>query len=186
MSVLGREDIRRSVVYDDTPLVEGGDDEVDVEPASVDVHLGEELLIEEKVGGVIDVTDESTYPGYYEREMEGGYTIGSRSFVLGTTEETVNIPNGIVGYLHGRSSVGRLGMFIENAGLIDPGFSGEITLELFNASRNHIRLQEGMRIGQITFHEVKTAPDVGYSKYNGNKYDEQEGTTPSRLHEDFE
>lgn len=186
MTVLGKRDIQSGIVDDSPPLVQRDDGRLAIEPASLDVHLADTLLIEAGMGQPIDVTDENTYPDYYERKMQDGYTIDSQSFVLATTEETVTLPNGIVGYLHGRSSVGRLGMFIENAGLIDPGFDGQITLELFNASQNAIRLQEGMRIGQITFHEVGTAPDIAYSSHNGNKYIDQCGPTPSRLWEDFE
>jgi dCTP deaminase len=186
MTVLGKREIQRGIADDEPPLVERDEGRVAIEPASLDVHLADTLLIEAEMGSPIDVTDEDTYPTYYQRRMENGYTIDSRSFVLATTEETVTLPNGIVGYLHGRSSVGRLGMFIENAGLVDPGFDGQITLELFNASRNPIRLQEGMRIGQLTFHEVGTAPDVAYSPHNGNKYNGQHGPTPSRLWQDFE
>lgn len=191
MTVLGKRDIQSGIVDDSPPLVQRDDGRLAIEPASLDVHLADTLLIEAGMGQPIDVTDENTYPDYYEREMQDGYTIDSQSFVLATTEETVTLPNGIVGYLHGRSSVGRLGMFIENAGLIDPGYGydsggNEITLELFNASQNAIRLQEGMRIGQITFHEVGTAPDIAYSSHNGNKYIDQCGPTPSRLWEDFE
>lgn len=187
MTVLGKRDIQSCIAESEPSVVERNDGRVAIEPASVDVHLADTLLIEGNLGGPIDVKDESTYPDYYERRMEDGYTIDSRKFVLGATEETLNVPNGVVAYLHGRSSVGRLGMFIENAGLIDPGFGpGQITLELFNASRNPIKLQEGMRIGQLTFHRVETAPEVGYSKHNGNKYMTQSGPTPSRLYEDWE
>jgi len=185
MSVLGKLDIQRSIGGNEL-VVERDEGRRAVEPASLDVHLADTLLLEAETETAIDVTDEDTYPEYYKREMDDGYTIDSGSFVLGTTEERFEIPKNMVAYLHGRSSVGRLGMFIENAGLIDPNFRGQITLELFNASKNDIRLQEGMRIGQITFHTIDTAPSVGYSEYNGNKYNDQSGPTPSRLWEDFE
>ena len=91
----------------------------------------------------------------------------------------------MVALLHGRSSVGRLGMFVHNAGLIDPGFSGQVTLELTNAVDYDIELKAGMRIGQLTFHRMENAPDVGYSEYNSSKYNKQTGPTVSRLWEDF-
>ena len=185
MTVLGKRDIQRGIGYENLDI-NRDEGRLAIEPASVDIHLADTLLIEAEMNEPIDVTDESTFPDYYKREMDDGYTINPGKFVLGTTEEQFSVPNRIVGYLHGRSSVGRLGMFIENAGLIDPGFDGQITLELFNASQNDIRLQEGMRIGQITLHEIDSAPKVGYSKHNGNKYMDQQGPTPSRLWEDFE
>jgi len=97
----------------------------------------------------------------------------------------VSLPNGAVGFLHGRSSVGRLGLFVHNAGVVDAGYGpGELTLELYNASRNSIKLDVGMRICQMTVHEHKTDPIVGYGKQKGSKYQGQTGPTPSKLYED--
>jgi len=47
--------------------------------------------------------------------------------------------------------IGRMGIFIQNPGWVDPGFEGQITLELFNANRLPIRLSEGRRICQLVF-----------------------------------
>ena len=186
MSTYGKKDIMRSMGYGDLEIENDQQDQLAIEPASIDVHLADSLLFEAEQEHAIDVTDEKSFPWYYQRDMDGGYQIESKEFVLGTTQETFTIPNGCVGYLHGRSSVGRLGMFVENAGLIDPNFNGEITLELYNASKNDIKLQEGMRIAQLTLHDIETAPDVGYSEQNGNKYQGQSDPTKSRLYEDFE
>ncbi|WP_306298989.1 hypothetical protein [Bacillus sp. OV166] len=49
-------------------------------------------------------------------------------------------------FVEGRSSIGRLGLFIQNAGWVDPGFEGHITLELYNANRVPIELRAGRRI----------------------------------------
>ena len=54
-------------------------------------------------------------------------------------------------FVEGRSSLGRMGLFIQNAGWVDPGFEGEITLELFNANRCAIRLDAGRRVGKLVF-----------------------------------
>ena len=85
--------------------------------------------------------------------------------------------------VEGRSSLGRLGLFIQNAGWVDPGFHGEITLELFNANRCAIRLQAGRRIGQLVFARMDRAARNPYrAKYQG-----QRGATGSRvfLHEEL-
>jgi dCTP deaminase len=184
MTVLSKKDINRRIGYGGLGVdLDGG--YPSIEPSSIDVRLSDTVLVEQEQDEPIDVTDEETYPEYDEETISDGYVIEAGDFVLATTEEVVTITKDLVGYLHGRSSVGRLGMFIENAGLIDPGFNGQITLELYNASRNDIQLQEGMRIGQLTLHKIGTQPDVGYSAQNGNKYMRQEGPTPSRLYEDF-
>lgn len=84
--------------------------------------------------------------------------------------------------VEGRSSLGRLGLFIQNAGWVDPGFHGEITLELFNANRCAIRLQAGRRIGQLVFARMDRAAQ---NPYRG-KYQGQRGTTGSRVFLDEE
>ena len=84
--------------------------------------------------------------------------------------------------VEGRSSLGRLGLFIQNAGWVDPGFHGEITLELFNANRCAIRLQAGRRIGQLVFARMDRAAQ---SPYRG-KYQGQRGATGSRVFLDEE
>ena len=84
--------------------------------------------------------------------------------------------------VEGRSSLGRLGLFIQNAGWVDPGFHGAITLELFNANRCAIKLQAGRRIGQLVFARMDRAAQ---SPYRG-KYQGQRGATGSRVFLDEE
>ena len=103
-------------------------------------------------------------------------------FVLGTTLERIGIPNDLVARLEGKSSLGRLGLLIHStAGYIDPGWFGDITLELSNVSRLPITIYAGMRIGQLSFQQLTTPVDNPYS----GKYQGQEGPTASRAHQDF-
>ena len=80
-------------------------------------------------------------------------------------------------FVEGRSSLGRMGLFIQNAGWVDPGFKGEITLELFNANRCAIELQSGRRVGQLVFAQMD---DTAWNPYNG-KYQGQKGATGSKV-----
>jgi dCTP deaminase len=159
-------------------------DKAAVEPCSVDVHLGGEVGIYEKLpnGKIVDPYKEATYPRYAVRDVDDYSYIDSGEFLLATTQEDVIIPSDTVGLLHGKSSVGRLGLFIHNAGLLDPSFTGQVTLELFNCSRNPIRLHEDMPIGQITLMELIATAENPYSAANGNRYDGQCGPTPSRYY----
>ena len=162
------------------------DKEVHVEPSSVDLHLGTKYAGYRKQKTPVRVDDEGSYPTLWTRENDSEIIISPGQFLLAHTEEVVTLSEKLVGYLQGRSSVGRLGLFVENAGLVDAGFRGDLTLELFNAGENSISLKPGMRICQITFHEHDYQPTVGYSDWNDNKYYDQRGPTPSRLYEDFE
>lgn len=65
--------------------------------------------------------------------------------------EYLRLPDTLTAFVEGRSSLGRLGLFIQNAGWVDPGFEGEITLELYNANRCAIALRAGRRVGQLVF-----------------------------------
>lgn len=103
-------------------------------------------------------------------------------FVLGSTLERVGIPDDLVARLEGKSSLGRLGLLIHStAGYIDPGFEGQITLELSNVARLPITIYPDMPIGQISFLEM-TTPVL--NPYRG-KYGGQRGPVASRYHENF-
>lgn len=93
-------------------------------------------------------------------------------FLLASTKETVNIPVELVGIMKGKSTLARKGLRIcGDAGLIDSGFKGQITLELFNMSQSKIYIQEGMKIAQICFHTVEGGVE---NPYNGH-YQHQKG-----------
>ena len=82
------------------------------------------------------------------------YVLLPGQFILATTMEYFILPNDLTAFVEGRSSLGRMGLFIQNAGWVDPGFQGEITLELFNANRCAIKLQTGRRVGQLVFAQM--------------------------------
>jgi dCTP deaminase len=186
MTVLSDADVQEQIDSGEFHATRNDGKELAIQPASMDLHLGRKIKYPSKQDDKpVSVDKKSTYPQYASIDTPRPL-VREGTFALATTQEEIQIPNGMVALLHGRSSVGRLGLFIENAGLIDPGFSGQVTLELTNVVDYDIELVAGMRIGQLTFHEMKTTPQVGYSKYNGSKYDGQIGPTTSRLYEDFE
>lgn len=148
-----------------------------VQPASYDCTLGRGFLLPEKQEICVRLSDVPQYEPIHEY----GCYLGPGEFCLATTAETITLPVGIVGYVEGRSSIGRMGLFVQNAGFIDPGFSGQITLELFNASPNTILLEPGLRICQIVFMRTDGVSG-GYS----GKYQGQAGVVGSRINEDFE
>ena len=105
------------------------------------------------------------------------YVLLPGQFILATTMEYFELPDNITAFVEGRSSLGRMGLFIQNAGWVDPGFKGEITLELFNANRCAIELQSGRRVGQLVFAKMD---DKALNIYNG-KYQGQRGATGSKV-----
>jgi dCTP deaminase len=135
-----------------------------VQPASIDLRLGTHFLtINENITPMISLDE----PAEYREINQDVIIIPPHSFILGTTMEYINLPNNITAFVEGRSSIGRLGLFIQNAGWVDPGFEGQITLELYNANRVPIQLKAGRRICQLVLASLdkETTPYLG--KYCG-------------------
>ena len=150
-----------------------------IQPASIDCHLGSHyLVVEDRQMRTIDLDSKIVY-----REITGNeITIPPHSFLLATTQEYIKVPNNLTSFVEGRSSIGRMGLFIQNAGWVDPGFEGKITLELYNANSLPIHLRSGRRICQLVF---CTMDQEALNPYRG-KYQGQKMTIGSRIFEDSE
>lgn len=148
-----------------------------IQPASVDIRLGNTFsVVEDSSSGILNFTDKIAYKEIHAET----YLLLPGQFVLATTKEYISLPDDLTAFVEGRSSLGRMGLFIQNAGWVDPGFSGEITLELFNANRCAIELQTGRRIGQLVFAQMDQAALKPYC----GKYQGQRGATGSRVYLD--
>jgi dCTP deaminase len=145
-----------------------------IQPASIDLRLSDHFLkVNENTLEVIRLDSELQYEELHQREI----VIPPHSFLLATTREYIRLPNDLTAFVEGRSSIGRIGLFIQNAGWVDPGFEGAITLELYNANRLPIRLQEGRRICQLVFARMDQIADRPYQ----GKYQFQKRATGSRI-----
>lgn len=148
-----------------------------IQPASVDIRLGNTFsVVEDSSSGILNFTDKIAYKEIHAET----YLLLPGQFVLATTKEYISLPDDLTAFVEGRSSLGRMGLFIQNAGWVDPGFSGEITLELFNANRCAIELQAGRRIGQLVFAQMDQAASKPYC----GKYQGQRGATGSKVYLD--
>jgi dCTP deaminase len=137
-----------------------------IQPCSIDVRLGGPLLFE---GDEVDLDTWRRYP------LDPG------EFVLATTVERVEIPPDLCCFVHGRSTTGRQGLIIETAGLVDPGFRGQITLEIVNVSFHPIELVPRMGIAQLTFTRLSSPAERPYGTPGlGSKYQDQSGATEPR------
>jgi len=148
-----------------------------VEPASVDLRLADTLMVPE----LHDVTHiDLAKPVDFMRGVAipiDGYVLHPGEFVLGSTQETVTLPNHIIGRLEGKSSIGRLGLMAHvTAGFIDPGFQGNLTLEMVNLLRVPIILRAGKKICQVAFAYMNSSVD---NPYNG-RYQNSRGVVASR------
>lgn len=153
--------------------------EQQIQPASVDIRLGDTFsIVEDSSAPILTLSQEMAYKEIRAEK----YLLMPGQFVLATTMEYIKLPDDLTAFVEGRSSLGRMGLFIQNAGWVDPGFSGEITLELFNANRCAIELQAGRRIGQLVFAQMD---QTALHPYRG-KYQGQRGATGSKVYLDEE
>lgn len=112
----------------------------------------------------------------------GFYMIQPGEFVLGSTLEYLELSRNVAGIVHGKSTRARQGLIVQAAGLVDPGFKGELTLEMFNMSKAPIHLTHRMLICQVTFESLSTTPDRAYGHPEiFSKYQYQTGPTPAEL-----
>lgn len=137
-----------------------------VNPASLDVRLGDNLLIEDKQSPELQPF---SIAGHTKEEP---FMLQPHEFVLAETLERFEIPNVVAGQLALKSSRAREGIEHLMAGYVDPGYTGRLTLELQNARSLHpVPLWPGMRIGQIVFHKMSLLPNKDYSvtgRYQGD------------------
>jgi dCTP deaminase len=158
---------RREIVVE--PL-----DDRQIQPASIDLRLGEHFLkVDENSVDSIALDQPVPYLEIKKREI----VIPPQTFLLAVTREFIRLPADITAFVEGRSSIGRIGLFIQNAGWVDPGFEGTITLELYNANRLPIRLTSGRRICQIVFARM----DGPASRPYAGKYQHQVDAVGSRV-----
>ena len=111
---------------------------------------------------------------------EEGLLLEKDKLYLGRTLEYTETQN-YVPMLEGRSSIGRLGLFVHiTAGFGDVGFAGYWTLEMFCVQP--IRIYAGVEICQIFYHAIEGP----FEKYSSGKYQHNKGVQPSLLYRDFE
>lgn len=145
-------------------------------PNSYNIKLGKNLIVYDE--SVLDMKKSNTW--HKEVIPEDGLVLNPDRLYLGETEEFTET-NGFVPMLEGRSSIGRLGLYIHvTAGFGDNGFKGKWTLELHCVEP--IRIYAGVEIGQIFYHTVKGDQALTYEK---GKYQGNHGVQASKLYEDW-
>ena len=151
-------------------------DEKQLNPNSYNLKLHSELLVYSKNQldmKLSNATDKIIIP-------ESGLLLEPNKLYLGRTKEYTRTES-YVPMLEGRSSIGRLGMFIHvTAGFGDVGFAGFWTLEIFVIQP--LIIYPDVEICQIYFHSLEGE----FDKYSSGKYQNNESIQPSLLYKDFE
>ena len=138
-----------------------------VNPASLDVRLGDTLLIESAESPAL-----VRFPLGDYFTQEDPYLLRPGQFVLAHTIEAFHLPDDIAAQFMLKSSRAREGIEHLLAGYADPGFHGVMTLELVNSRQLYpVVLWPGMKIGQMVFHQMAATPQRSYAvtgRYNGS------------------
>lgn len=162
-----RERIGRDIIID--PF-----DEAQLNPNSYNLTLHNELMVYEEV--MLDMA-KANRVRRIEIPPEGLVLSPNQLYLARTTERTVT--HKLVPQIEGRSSVGRLGLFVHvTAGFGDVGFNGYWTLEMFAV--HQVRIYAGVPICQIFYHEICGEIEEYTSKYQHNR-----DIQPSLMFEEF-
>jgi dCTP deaminase len=199
MAVLSDRDLRRRLNYipKEARDNENGDhdyrigieplEDRQIQPASVDLTLDKGFMVypydryDPTFGDEpIDMADAKNV----ETELldEDTHYLQPHELVLCSTAEYVEIPADIQAQVHGKSSLGRLGLLVHvTAGFIDPGFHGKITLEMYNLNNVPIILRSGLSICQLSFTRLSSTAEFPYGHEKlRSKYQDQRAITASR------
>jgi dCTP deaminase len=137
-------------------------DVASVNPTSYDLHLGSTLVVYPsqviKVGTSIPISQEIDI-------SNSSYTLRPGEFLLGTTKEKVSIPDGYQGVIETKGNIARAGLQVHNNdGHIDPGFCGNITLEIKNMNSNDVSVElvAGTAFCQLFIGQLTSSCDSPY------------------------
>lgn len=155
-----------------------------VQPASVDIHLGNSFRVfhNHRIQSIDLGNPPRDLTEHVEVADDGEFVIHPGEFVLGRTHERVEIPEDIVCRIEGKSSIGRLGLVVHaTAGFVDPGFHGTLTLEIANFNSVPIVLRPGLPICQLSFMALDRPAERPYGHPElGSHYHGQFEATESR------
>jgi dCTP deaminase len=185
--ILSDRDLRERLSRGDLVVEPLEDPELQIQPASIDLRLDKSFVAFR--ASRLPCLDPRNIPADATERIEiadgEAFVLHPGDFVLGSTIERVKIPNDLVARVEGRSSLGRLAIVVHaTAGFIDPGFEGQITLELSNLGRTAVKLYPGMRVSQIVLIEMKSPAERPYGTARGSKYQGQSGPVVSRISRD--
>jgi len=188
MTLLKHEDLLKAIFDRDssdalvlTPLLDKGQ----ITEATIDLRLGTEFyVLRRTLEGGLDPRrqNQNEIDDLHERivvPIGGNIWLHPGHFLLAATLEYLRIPRDLSAYVLGRSSWGRVGLIVATAIMVQPGFTGSLTLELVNDGDSPIRLYPGSRIAQLAVHALDGPTAFGYGP--DGKYKAPTGPQPSRL-----
>lgn len=140
-----------------------------VGPASIDLHLGNEIRVMKGGPPVIELVEEADYRTVTEvRPLEDRYVLEPGQTIHGITRERIRLPPDIGGWLEGRSRFARLGLMIHvTSGFVAPGVDNRQVLEMSNVAGRPLAIHAGIRLCQIVLQRAE-----GEATYRGRFADQ--------------
>jgi dCTP deaminase len=128
-----------------------------VGPASVDLHLGDELRVLDDGKEPIDVREDIDYHRFSRVvRIDAPFVLAPGTTVLGITRERIRLAPNICGWLEGRSRFARIGLMIHvTAGFLSPGIDNRQVLEISNLARRPLVLHAGVSVCQIVLQRAE-------------------------------
>jgi dCTP deaminase len=151
-----------------------------INPASVELTLGDEIVyLKRTFTNEIDLKKE--FPAdmveRFKIDRKKGFSIKPGEHYLATTEETVELPDDLTMTVVGKSTIGRIGLVPVTAGYVDPGFRGQITLEIYNVAHTPVIIYPGMFFAQGVIMRMSSPARTPYNKLKTSLYSNQTGVT---------
>jgi dCTP deaminase len=183
----------KKMVLADPPLVFSPDDshpfdlEVQLQPASIDLRLSNQFQRFKSNLPFLDcIDDQSQSMEFMTIEEFEPLVLKPGDFLLAQTVEHVNIANNMVGKVEARQSIARLGIMVNLASNMNPGYEGIIPLQLINLSPHSIVLRPYWRICTLMIEQCDSPVEKPYGEHEDAKYQDEEIISPSKLAYDVE
>src|SRR3990172_4675476 len=128
-----------------------------VGPASIDLHLGDEIRVMEGGPPVIEVTEDADYRAVTQvRPLDDPYVLRPGETIHGITRERIRLPADVGGWLEGRSRFARLGLMIHvTSGFVAPGVDNHQVLEMSNVAGRPLMIHAGTRLCQLVLQRAE-------------------------------
>lgn len=141
-----------------------------LQAASYDLSMSSHISVFKKQVHTINLADQENVDSMYSQiELsDDGYTVQPGEFILITVSEKITVPTNMVAHIRPRTRFTRLGVLL-SAQHCNPGYSGVLSLGLYNASPNAVILVPGVRVAQVVFEELSSTPSA--EKQYQNKRD---------------
>lgn len=164
-----------------------------IQPASVDLHLGNEFRWYRRypvsyqgcaTGAApldpLEVLDVDENMEHLTIGLDKEFILKPGHFILASTKELIRLSTSLAARIEGKSTLARYGIIVHStAGFVDPGFQGSLTLEMTNFNPRPVVLHPGMRIAQLSILRLQWSVLNPYgTEILNNHYQNQRGAVP--------